>query len=82
MAEPEQNQPEQEVEVEVENPPTDEEVEEAVTPPLQPQQNPNNFLLPVINIVAQQQGVPLLQPAQNNPMFIAHTQLTRRHTRL
>ena len=67
-----------EVEVEVENPPTDDEIEEAVTPPLQPQpvpNNPNNFLGNVIHIVAQQQGVPLLQPAQNNPMFQLHQNL-------
>ena len=67
-----------EVEVEVENPPTDDEIEEAVTPTLQPQpapNNPNNFLGNVIHIVAQQQGVPLLQPAQNNPMFQQHQNL-------
>ena len=71
QGETKQDEPEQEVEVEVEA----EDEAEAVTPVLQPQENPNNFLVPVINIVAQQQGVPILQPAQNNPMFQAHTSM-------
>ena len=73
QGETKQDEPEQEVEVEVEVEAEDE--AEAVTPVLQPQENPNNFLVPVINIVAQQQGVPILQPAQNNPMFQAHTSM-------
>ena len=75
-----------EVEVEVKQPDTpDEADEEATTPVLQPQpapaNNPNNFLGNVITITAQQQGVPLLQPAQNNPMFQAHANPTPRYER-